>query len=985
MPSTFLTCKEQERLACFPDDIQQWDLITYFTLTEHDCSLIDTYQGESNRLGAALQLCAVRYLGFCPANLHTASSDMTAFLARQLKVDPSVLQDYGKRRMTRSVHFNAVLTHLGFRRVQIEDHEQIVAWLTERALEHDKPTLLFQMICERLKQQQMIRPAVTTLERWVVTARMQAHHESLRRLQPLLTPERVTLLDSLLITEEDKGKTQLSQFRQPAISNTPTALLSTLGKFVTLQSWSVDAWEMSALNPNRQKFLARLGRKYTVQALRRMGPERRYPILLSFLKQTLIDLTDESIDIFDVCIASRHKKARKALQDYQTAIAETTEAHSQLLQTIGDLVLDDTVTDDNLRQAIYQYIPRSNLQMAVKEAHSLRRPNGYFDFLDDHYSYVRQFAPQFLDILSFESHEEDNTLLKAIEVFRALNTTKRRTLPDDVPVDFVPDNWQRFVAPEGQPKRRAYELCTLSTLRDKLRSGDIYLPNSRRYTDPETFLIPRSEWLTLRTDVCQQLDLDPTGKARLSERAQELKDLLPRVDRVLDRSDGIRIEEGELIVPMDEGADVPESVQALDDQMRRRIPDVDLTDLLLEVDQWTGFSQYLTHAGGGQPRTDDLLLHQHAAMVGQGTNMGLLEMAYSAGLVYDRLAWASTWYLREETLKAAVAALVNFQYRQPLAQHWGGGTLSSSDGQRFPVQGKVRNARALPRYFGYGEGLTFYTWSSDQFSQYGTKVISSTVRDATYVLDEILNNETDLTILEHTTDTAGYTDLVFCLFDLLGMQFSPRLRDIGDRQLYKLTTDATIYPRLDTRLMGRIDLPRLLEKWDDLARVAGSLKRGYVTASLLISRLQAYPRQGQLTKLLQEYGRLVKTIFVLRYLEDEALRRRVHAQLNKGEKLHDLRKFLFFAREGVVSQKYEDGQANQAGCLNLLTNAVIVWNTVYMQAALDAIRRQGYPVQEEDLAHLWPIRFAHIHRYGKYEFNVEAARMRAGLRPLRQC
>jgi hypothetical protein len=134
----------------------------------------------------------------------------------------------------------------------------------------------------------------------------------------------------LLITEEDKGKTQLSQFRQPAISKTPTALLSTLGKFVTLQSWSVDAWEMSALNPNRQKFLARLGRKYTVQALRRMGPERRYPILLSFLKQTLIDLTDESIDIFDVCIASRHKKARKALQDVSVQVVKM-----QLLPSLG--------------------------------------------------------------------------------------------------------------------------------------------------------------------------------------------------------------------------------------------------------------------------------------------------------------------------------------------------------------------------------------------------------------------------------------------------------------------------------------------------------------------------------------------------------------------------------------------------------------------------------------------------------------------------
>jgi hypothetical protein len=138
------------------------------------------------------------------------------------------------------------------------------------------------------------------------------------------------------------------------------------------------------------------------------------------------------------------------------------------------------------------------------------------------------------------------------------------SFPTDVPLDFVADNWRRFVMPQGQPNRRAYELCMLSTLRDKLRSGDIYLPNSRRYTDPETFLIPRSTWPQLRTDVCQELDLDPTGQTRLSERAQQLKDMLPRVDRMLDRSDGIRIEDGELIVPMDDAEDLPESVQALE-------------------------------------------------------------------------------------------------------------------------------------------------------------------------------------------------------------------------------------------------------------------------------------------------------------------------------------------------------------------------------------------------------------------------------------
>ena len=115
-------------------------------------------------------------------------------------------------------------------------------------------------------------------------------------------------------------------------------------------------------------------------------------------------------------------------------------------------------------------------------------------------------------------------------------------------------------------------------------------------------------------------------------------------------------------------------------------------------------------------------------------------MARISDLTYQKLAWCTNWYVRDETLKAATTRLVNFQYHQPLSQFWGSGTLSSSDGQRFPVSGKVRMATALPRYFGYGKGVTFYTWTGDQFSQYGTKVIPSTMRDAPYVLDEVLDN-----------------------------------------------------------------------------------------------------------------------------------------------------------------------------------------------------------------------------------------------------
>ena len=115
----------------------------------------------------------------------------------------------------------------------------------------------------------------------------------------------------------------------------------------------------------------------------------------------------------------------------------------------------------------------------------------------------------------------------------------------------------------------------------------------------------------------------------------------------------------------------------------------------------------------------------------------------------------------------------------------------------------------------------------------------------------------------------------------------------------------------------------------DLLRVGATLKSGWVTASLLISKLQGYPRQHHLTTLLQEYGRLVKTNFILRYLQSPLLRRRIHGQLNKGEQLHALRSWLWFGGDGHLRRKQEEAQQETAGCLNVLTNLVVVWNTVY--------------------------------------------------------
>ena len=183
-------------------------------------------------------------------------------------------------------------------------------------------------------------------------------------------------------------------------------------------------------------------------------------------------------------------------------------------------------------------------------------------------------------------------------------------------------------------------------------------------------------------------------------------------------------------------------------------------------------------------------------------------------------------------------------------------------------------------------------------------------------------------------------------------------------------------------LKGLVRSKTLLDNWDELLRMAGSLKLGWVTASLLISKLQAGGRENVLSRALRDLGRLVKTQFILRWIENPDYRRRIHRQLNQGEALHALRRFLFFAHEGKVQRRQADQQTNQVLCLNLVTNAIVTWNTVYMNAAIERLRAEGRIGRDIDLGHLSPALYGHVNPYGKYRFEIEARA--PGLRPLRR-
>jgi TnpA family transposase len=884
------------------------------------------------------------------------------------------IKGYGERAQTRTEHLGTIYAHLGFRRATDRDLRELARWLVRRALEHDDPVLLLRTAAERLHEQMVVRPGVTVLERLVAATRERAGEQTFQALSPLLTEERKAQLDGLLIPDAPGGPTPLSWLRRGATANSPKAILEQLKKLRHLWEMGADRWDLSAVNPNRLKHLAGIGHRYTAQPLLRQVPKRRYPVLLAFLHDSCAEITDEVVDVFDRCLSQADARARRRLEEFRKGAAKATNEKVRLFGELGSILLDPSISDGEVRKAVFERVGSpEGLRSAVEESERLVRPadDNYFDFLGERYSYIRQFAPAFLEAFRFRSNQREDSLLDAVCLLRALNASGKRSVPEGASLAFVPARWGPYVIGEdGRIDRRYWELCLLAVLREALRSGDVWIEGSRRYADPQSYLIPKDRWSSLRPEFCQLSGTGPDGAEHLDGCRTKLQEELSRMWAGASRRERIFWQADALVFPRDHSEDLPESAVALREEVGKRLAPVELTDLLMEVDRWTNFTGRLTHAAGREPRTPNLKVHLYASILAQATNLGPVRMAELSDLSYRKLAWATNWYLREESLKAAVAAIVDFHHGLPLSKRWGGGTLSSSDGQRFPVDVKARNAAALPRYFGYGKGVTFYSWTSDQFSQYGTKVIPSTVRDATYVLDEILGNETELPVAEHTVDTHGFTEVVFALFSALGLTFSPRIRDVADQRLYRM--EGLGLSKADRSLFkGKINEKLILGHWDDILRVTGSLKFGWVTASLLVSRLQAKPRKNVLTRALQEYGRLQKTIFLLRYAQDADLRKRINRQLNKGEELHALRRFVFFASEGHIRKRQIEEQTDQALCLNLVANAVMAWNTLRYQEILKQLKKEGYPLRAGDLSHLSPARHGHINPYGRYRFNPD--------------
>lgn len=993
MPVDFLNERQKRSYGRFDGEPSVEELAGCFHFDDTDRALIAKRRGIHNRIGFALQLGTVRFLGTFLENPTEVPRSAIDYVAAELGIDNvSSLAKYGTSE-TRWDHKEEIRQCFGYRQFNTPSHIiGFIRWLYTRSwLNGERPSVLFDLATTRLIQAKVLLPGISVLTRLIAKTRNRTSERLWNNLAGLPSAEQKTRLKSLLLVPEDSHQSNLDRLRQAPTRVSGPALIKAIERVKEIKAIGVGNIDLSAIPQNRLKALARYAACASAQTISRMTENRKIATLLAFSNVFSTTAMDDALEVFDLMVSEVRSDAEKiGKRDRLRTIGDLDAAALKLLK-VCDIVLDEACPPGEVKQRALEHVSRKQLEVASRTVVELARPPGHNyrkEFVDS-YRRVRIFLPTLLNNVFFDAAPAGRDTLKAIQFLASIEGQRKPNMLK-APLEIVTPAWKSLVVgSDGIINRQAYTLCVLERLQNDLRRRDIFVAESDRWSDPRSKLLAGERWLAVKAQVCRAVGRKETPEDELSILAQELNESYCRVAANLPSNKDIRIDrkngKDTLTITNLDRIEEPESLVALREDVKAMLPIVDLPQMLLEIHARTGFANHFTHGSESGARVAKLPVSICAVLLAEACNFGLEPLIREdvPALTRSRLLWVQQNYIRAETLSAANAVLVDTQAQIPLVKTWGSGEVASADGLRFVVPVRTINARPNPKYFRSKRGITWYELTSDQYTGLNGIVIPGTLRDSMYILEVLLGQETSLHPREIMTDTAGASDVVFALFWLLGYRFSPRLADAGEARFWRMDTKAD-YGILNDLARQPINTKLITRNWEDILRIMGSLLYGTITASELIHTLLRGKRPSTLTRAIQELGRIQRTLYLLNYVDDPDYRRRILTQLNRGEERWGVARTICFARRGEIRKRYREGQEDQLSALGFVLNASVLWQTLYMDQAVQALRNSGRELRPEDEARLSPLLHSNLNVLGSYSFDLTPEVEKGGFRPLRQ-
>lgn len=975
--------KVQDRQALFDIPTDEDSLIRHYSLSPADRLEIEVRRREHNRLGFAVQLSMMRYPGRALIANEMPPKAMLNYIAEQVGADPASFDLYARREQTRTNHVAHLLGYLEMRSPTAEDRRAALLSAIETASTTDKGVAIANTIIVTFRERRVLLPVTNMIERMGLAARAIARRRAEAALIADLDQQKLQTLDGLLEVDPAIGKTRFHWLRSPPEAPGALNLVGLTERIAFLRTLGIDPRLQTRIASGRWDQMVREGDATPAWLANDFNAGRRHATIVAQIIKLGQKLTDDAVMMFIKQMGRLFSQANnRKKQRHMSARLETTKALRLFLDTILALQSAND-TDADPMTTLDRQVGWHRLLQIKPGLEAMVESNDVSALMTaaEQHATVRKYAGAFLQTLTFHSRRRHDPLLAAVATLKMLYAEGRRVLPDRVPVGHLAKSERELIFEDGKPDRRLYEIATLALLRDRLRSGDVWVDGSRSFRPIDEHLMPKPAFVALKEADKLDLGVQGDGATWLSEVRQMIDFNLKRLAwrARYGKLEGVRMESGTLIVTP-RASDVPAAAEALNAEISEMYPLVEVPDLLREVHEWTGFADQFTHVRAGDaPQNISAML---AGVLADGTNLGPKRMAgASKGISAHQIGWMRSFHARSETYRAAQASVTDAHTRHPHSQLWGDGTTASSDGQFFRASDRAAKRSDINLHYSSEPGTKFYSGLSDQYGYYSILPISPTESEAVYVLDGLFDHDTILEIEELFTDTGGASDHVFALFSLIGKRFAPRLRNIKDRKFHTFEK-ADAYPALANHIGAPINTALILEHWDDLLRLAASITTRTVAPSTILKRLSASLKSSDLAKALRELGRIERTLFMVEWYSSPALRRRCQAGLNKGEAAHKLKRAVFFHERGEIRDRSFDSQAFRASGLNLVVSAIVHWNTVYLSRATAHLRQQGQIVPDDLLKHISPLSWEHINLTGIYSWDAEQ-QMPEGFRPLR--
>ena len=754
------------------------------------------------------------------------------------------------------------------------------------------------------------------------------------------------------------------------------------------------------------RYFANSAIKSDVFQLNQRADEDRYIHVIAFLAHQFYQLQDNLLDTLLTVVPSAQNTAQREHKEWTYAQRQSRD------QMLGDLVtrLDNDVfslvrriqacvTDNCLNNAekvagiqtlIDTSLGAGVIEQAEQELSSLKQTldghldeGHYYNALEARSLRLQNRLSAIVKAIDFQSTPSASALTTALEYFKSRDGALSKTAPTEF---LTPDERRAIHEDSGEIRVSLYKAFLFVHIADAIKSGNFNLQHSYKYRPLDDYLIDKERWDQEKTAL-----LGHAGLERFTDPDQvlgELQEALHRQYEVTNKSIG---EGGNPYMSFAADGAFRVATPKQDDvdaePLQHFFPDrhyLPLSEILATVEHHSGFLGELQHWQQRYNRSDVPKRMLYAAVMGLGCAIGTRKMVQISSHMNEReLDRTVNWYLSLENVRAANDKVVglmdrmdmpNRYRRSPQALH------TASDGQKFEVRTESLNANYSFKYFGKGQGVSAYTFVDERHLLWHSMVFSAAERESAYVIDGLMRNDVVKSDI-HSTDTHGYSKVIFAATHLLGFSYAPRIKNLGRQTLYGFKTSRSLSD-WQVRPQKNVAVKLIRTHWDDILRFIATIALKEATASDIFRRLNSYSKQHDLYRALKAFGQVVKSLFVLRYIHEPELRQAVEKQLNKVELANRFTRAVAIGNPREFTQSEKEDQEVAEACNRLIKNSIVCWNYLYLSHRL--ARAEGPEQKEVLLAALHShsaMSWAHINLLGEYDFSDDKLRDSIGMDP----